>query len=88
MVSRDLQHKLLDLTLNLIECGATVHFNPCECPIVGFKRNRLHEGDKFDEFFHIYTDDDCLDALNYLSERLTEFKEKDPGDGNLQRSNT
>lgn len=87
MVSRELQHRLLDLTLDLIECGATAHFSPGNCIIVGFRRSKmLNDGDDFDKAFTIFNDGDCPKVINYLAERLRELKEKDPGDGNLQRS--
>ena len=89
MVSRELQHRLLDLTLDLIECGATAHFSPGNCIIVGFRRSKmLNDGDDFDKAFTIFNDGDCPKVINYLAERLKELKEKDPGDSNLQRSNT
>ena len=70
-----------------IECGATVHFSPGDCIIVGFKRSKmLNNGDVFDKAFTIFDDGDCPKVINYLAERLKELKEKDPGDGNLQRS--
>ena len=89
MVSRELQHRLLDLTLDLIECGATAHFSPGNCIIVGFRRSKmLNDGDDFDKASTIFNDGDCPKVINYLAERLKELKEKDPGDGNLQRSHT
>lgn len=89
MVSRELQHRLLDLTFDLIECGATAHFSPGNCIIVGFRRSKmLNDGDDFDKAFTIFNDGDCPKVINYLAERLKELKEKDPGDGNLQRSHT
>ena len=69
MVSRELQHRLLDLTLDLIECGATVHFSPGDCIIVGFKRSKmLNNGDVFDKAFTIFDDGDCPKVINYLAE--------------------
>lgn len=86
MFDRKLLHRLLDLVLDLEALGNTVQFDPCKpYGIVFYKEGDWKIGGSFEYRKEFYTENDLKDVIRYFEDLL---KEKDPGDGHLQRSAT